>query len=125
VHLFFSNLVTALPHARAGRLRALAVTTANRSQLAPELPTVAESGVPGYDLTNWIGMFAPAATPHPIVRRLNGEMRAILDSPDLRERFRAQGLELVSSTPEEFAAFIRSELAKWRRVVKESGARVG
>ena len=125
VQIFFSNLVTALPHARAGKLRALAVSTAKRSQLAPQLPTVAESGVPGYDLTNWVGMFAPAATPRPIVLRLNRDIAAILSAADLKDRFRTQGLELVSTTPEAFGAFIRSELAKWRRVVKESGARVG
>ena len=125
VQIFFSNLVTALPHARAGRLRALAVSTAKRSQLAPQLPTVAESGVPGYDLTNWVGMFAPADTPRPIVMRLNRDMGAILNAADLKDRFRVQGLDLVSTTPEAFGAFIRSELAKWRRVVKESGAKVG
>lgn len=125
VQLFFSNLATALPHARAGKLRALAVSTAKRSQLAPELPTVAESGVPGYDLTNWIGMFAPAATPRPIVLRLNRDISAILNAADLKDRFRTQGIDLVSTTPEAFAAFIHAELAKWRKVVKESGAKVG
>ncbi len=124
-HLFFSNLVTALPHSRAGRLRALAVSTAKRSQLAPELPTVAESGVPGYDLTNWVGMFAPAATPRPIVTRLNREMGSILSAADLKQRFGAQGVDLVSTTPEEFGAFIRSEIAKWRKVVKEAGVQAG
>jgi tripartite-type tricarboxylate transporter receptor subunit TctC len=125
VHMFFSNLVTAMPHARSGKLRAIAVSTSKRSQQVPELPTVAESGLPGYELTNWIGMFAPAATPHAIVLRLNRDIAAILGSPDMQERFRLQGLDLVSSTPEEFAAFVRAELAKWRRVVKESGAKVG
>ncbi len=125
VHMFFSNLVTAMPHARSGRLRAIAVSTARRSQQAPELPTIAESGVPGYDVTNWIGMFAPAATPRPIVLRLNHDIAAILNAPEMKERFRAQGVDLVGSTPEAFAAFIRSELAKWRKVVKESGATIG
>jgi len=125
VHLFFSNLVTALPHARAGRLRAIAVSTTKRSAQAPEVPTVAESGLPGYDMTNWIGVFAPAATPRAIVVKLNREIVAILEAPDLKERFRTQGLDLVGSTPEAFAAFIRSELAKWRKVVKDSGAKVG
>jgi len=125
VQMFFSNLVTALPHARAGRLRALAVSTAKRSQLMPELPTIAESSVPGYEMTNWVGVFAPAATPRPIVLRLNREITAILNAPDLKERFLAQGVDLAGSTPEKFAAFVRSELAKWRKVVKESGATVG
>ena len=125
VQMFFSNLLTAMPHVRSGRLRALAVSTAKRSPQVPELPTMAEAGVPGYEMTNWIGMLAPAATPRAIVLRLNRDIAAILGAPDMKERFRAQGLDLVSSTPEEFAAFIRSELAKWRKVVKESGARVG
>jgi tripartite-type tricarboxylate transporter receptor subunit TctC len=125
VHLFFSNLVTALPHARAGKLRAIAVSTTKRSAQAPEVPTVAESGLPGYDMTNWIGMFAPAATPRAIVVKLNSEIVAILGAPDLKERFRTQGVDLVGSTPEAFAAFIRSELAKWHKVVKDSGAKVG
>lgn len=125
VHLFFSNLVTAMPHARSGRLRAIAVSTAKRSQQAPELPTIAESGVPGYEVTNWIGMLAPAATPRAIVLRLNRDIAAILNASDMKENFRAQGMDLVSSTPEEFAAFIRSEMTKWRRVVEESGAKIG
>jgi tripartite-type tricarboxylate transporter receptor subunit TctC len=125
VQMFFSNLVTAMPHARSGRLRVIAVSTAKRSQQAPELPTIAESGVPGYDVTNWIGMLAPAATPRAIVLRLNRDIVAILAAPDLQERFRAQGVDLAGSTPEAFAAFIRSELAKWRKVVMESGATIG
>ena len=123
--MFFSNLVTAMPHARAGRLRAIAVSTAKRSQRVPELPTIAESGVPGYEMTNWIGMFAPAATPRPIVLRLNRDITSILATADLRERFLEQGVDLAGSTPEEFAAFVRSELAKWRKVVKDSGATIG
>lgn len=125
VHMFFSNLVTAMPHARSGKLRAIAVSTAKRSPQAPELPTIAESGVPGYEVTNWIGMLAPAATPRAIVLKLNREIVAILNAPDMKERFRTQGVDLVGSTPDEFAAFIRSELAKWRKVVDESGAKVG
>jgi tripartite-type tricarboxylate transporter receptor subunit TctC len=125
VHMFFSNPVTAMPHARSGKLRAIAVSTAKRSQLAPELPTIAESGVPGYDMTNWIGMLAPAATPRAIVLRLNRDIVTILNAPEMKERFRAQGIDLVGSTPEAFAAFIRSELAKWRKVVEASGARIG
>ena len=125
VHMFFSNLVTAMPHARSGKLRAIAVSTAKRSPQAPELPTIAESGVPGYEMTNWVGMLAPAATPRAIVLKLNREIVAILNAPDMKERFRTQGVDLVGGTPEEFAAFIRSELAKWRKVVKDSGAKVG
>lgn len=123
VHMMFSNLLTAMPHARAGKLRALAVSSARRSPQVPELPTVAEAGVPGYDITPWYGVFAPAGTPRAIVARLNREIGAILNAPDMKERFRAQGVDLVSSTPEEFAALIRSEIPKWRKVVQESGAK--
>lgn len=123
VHMMFSNLLTAMPHARAGKLRALAVSSARRSPQAPELPTVAEAGVPGYDITPWYGVFAPAGTPRAIVARLNREIGAILGAQDMKERFRAQGVDLVSSTPEQLAALIRSEIPKWRKVVQESGAK--
>ena len=125
VHLFFSNLATPMAHARSGKLRVIAVSTAKRSQHAPDVPTIAESGVPGYDVTNWIGFLAPAATPRAVVQRLNRDIVAILDAEPLRERFRAQGIDLVSSTSDEFATFIRAEYSKWRRVVRESGASAG
>ena len=125
VQMMFSNLLTAMPHAKAGRLRALAVSTAKRSPQAPELPTVAESGVPGYDITPWYGIFAPAGTPKAIVMKLNREVVQIVNATETKERFRTQGIDLVTSSPEEFAALIRSEIPKWREVVKKSGARVG
>lgn len=125
VQMFFSNLLTGMPHARAGKLRVIAVSTGQRSPQAPELPTVAEAALPGYDMTNWIGVFAPAGTPRAIVLRLNRDIAAILNAPEMKERFRAQGMTLATSTPEEFAAFIRSEISKWRKVVKDSGAKVG
>lgn len=125
VHLMFSNLLTAMPLVRAGKLRALAISSAQRSPQAPELPTVAEAGVRGYDLTPWYGMLAPARTPRSIIARLNREIGAIVSAPDLQERFRSQGIDLVASTPEAFAALIRSEIPKWREVVKKSGARPG
>jgi tripartite-type tricarboxylate transporter receptor subunit TctC len=125
VQMMFSNLLTAGPHARAGKLRGLAVTTAKRSPQAPELPTVAESGVPGYDLTPWYGLLLPAGTPRAIVTRLNREIGGILTAPDMVERFRTQGIDLVTSTPEGFSALIKSEIPKWRSVVKESGATAG
>lgn len=125
VQMMFSNLLTAMPHAKAGKLRAIAVSSGKRSAQAPDLPTVAESGVPGYDLTPWYGLFAPSGTPRAIVTRLNRETDRILNAPDVRERFRLQGVDLVTSTPEEFAALIRKEIPKWREVVKKSGAKVG
>ncbi|MGQ0522547.1 MAG: Bug family tripartite tricarboxylate transporter substrate binding protein [Betaproteobacteria bacterium] len=125
VQMMFSNLLTAMPHAKAGKLRAIAVSSGKRSAQAPDLPTVAESGVAGYDLTPWYGLFAPSGTPRAIVTRLNRETDRILNAPDVRERFRLQGVDLVTSTPEEFAALIKKEIPKWREVVKKSGARVG
>ncbi|MDB5810773.1 MAG: hypothetical protein JWN94_2895 [Betaproteobacteria bacterium] len=120
----FDNIVTTLPLARAGKLRALAVTTAKRSRVATDLPTIAESGVPGYDANAWFGVFAPAGTPDAVIGRLQNEISKILKQPDIRERFLALGGEPVGSTPEQFAAFYRSEVAKWAKVVKESGAQI-
>ena len=125
VQMMFSNLLTAMPHAKAGRLRALAVSSGKRSTQAPDLPTVAESGVTGYDLTPWYGLFAPARTPRAIVLRLYQETDRILNAPELKERFQAQGVDLTTSTPDEFTALIRKEIPKWRDVVKKSGATVG
>jgi len=106
---------------RAGRLRALAVSTAQRSPLAPELPTVAEAGVPGYEFSGWFGIFAPAATPREIVNKIAAAAVKAVQSPDLRERLSQQGFMAVASGPEQFAAFFRGEVAKWARVVKEGG----
>jgi len=125
VQMMFSNLLTAGPHARAGKLRAIAISSGKRSPQAPELPTIAESGVPGYDLTPWYGVLFPAGTPRPIVMRLNQEIGGILTTPEMVERFRTQGIDLVTSTPEAFAALIKSEIPKWRKVVKDSGATAG
>ena len=125
VQMMFSNLLTAGPLAKAGKLRGLAISTAKRSPQAPELPTVAESGVPGYDITPWYGVLFPAATPRAIVLRLNQEIGGILTTPEVAERFRVQGIDLVTSTPEAFAALIKAEIPKWRKVVKESGATAG
>lgn len=125
VQVMFSNLLTATPHARAGKLRAIATSGAKRSPQAPELPTVAESGVPGYDLTPWYGVLLPAGTPRAIVMRLNREIGDILTHPEMADRFRAQGIDLATSTPEAFAALIKSEIPKWRKVVRDSGATAG
>jgi tripartite-type tricarboxylate transporter receptor subunit TctC len=120
----FDNIVTTLPLSKAGRLRALAVTTAKRSSAAPDIPTVAEAGVPGYDANAWFGVFVPAGTPQAVVNRLSAEIAKIVKLPEVRERFLALGAEPVGSTPGEFAAFFRNEVEKWGRVVKTSGARV-
>ncbi|MBI3052910.1 MAG: tripartite tricarboxylate transporter substrate binding protein [Betaproteobacteria bacterium] len=120
----FENIVTTLPLARAGKLRAFAVTTIKRSRAADDIPTLAESGVPGYDANAWFGVFVPAGTPPAVINRLHAEISRILKIPEIRDRFRALGAEPAGTTPGEFAAFFRSEVAKWAKVVKESGAQV-
>jgi|KBSMisStaDraftv2_1062788.scaffolds.fasta_scaffold01569_8 tripartite-type tricarboxylate transporter receptor subunit TctC len=120
----FDNIVTTLPLARSGKLRALAVTTQKRSRTAPDIPTIAESGVPGYDANAWFGVFAPAGTPVTVINRLHSEIARIVNLPDIRDRFLALGAEPVGSTPEQFSAFYRKEVAKWAKVVKDSGAQI-
>jgi len=121
VHLYFATISTALPHVKAGKLRALAVTSARRSASAPEFPTVAEAGVPGYEHTSWVGLLAPAKTPRPIVTRLNAESVKIINSPQVKTLMLREGLESVGNTPEEFAAIIKTEIAKWMKLAKVAG----
>ncbi len=111
----------AMPQVRAGRARVLAVTTGKRSTLLPDLPTIGESGLPGFEANNWYGIVVPAKTPQPIVGRLNAEVVKVLNSPGLRETYANQGTEAIPSTPAEFTAYIRSEIAKWGRIVKAAG----
>src|SRR5918996_1582988 len=121
--LLFATMPTVLPHAKAGKLRALATIGAGRSRAAPELPTIGES-LKGFEVNNWIGLFAPAGTPPDIVRRWNGEVMRIMQSPDIKARLPVEGARFSPNTPEQFAAFVKSEIAKWAPVVKASGARV-
>ena len=123
IQLMFDNLASSLAQVRAGKVKALAVTTAKRSALAPELPTIAESGLPGFDINTWFGIFVPAGTPREVVERLHAEFTKALAAPDIREKMLNLGAEPVGSTPEEFAAYIRSEADKYARVIKASGAR--
>ncbi len=123
VHLMFSTMPPALPHVKDGKLRALAVTSAKRSPATPELPTVAEAALPGFEANTWHGVVLPAGAPVAIIARLNREIVAILHLPEVVERLSGQGAEPVGSTPEEFAAYIRSETVKWAKVVHESGAK--
>lgn len=125
--LMFDNLASAAANIRAAKLRAFAVTTAARSPSFPELPTMAEAGgreLAGFDVTTWFGVFAPAGTLAPVVARLNEELRRALVTPEMRERLKAMGAEPAPTSPEQFAAFIRAELAKYEKVVKFSGAKV-
>jgi tripartite-type tricarboxylate transporter receptor subunit TctC len=124
VQMMFSNMLTSMPHVRAGKLRAIGISSPKRSPQAPDLPTIAESGVPGFSAVPWYGVLGPAALPQPIVSELNSEIGRVLALPDMHERFVAQGIDLQASTPEGFAALIRTELVKWRKVVREAGAKV-
>ena len=119
--LMFGNLPTVIQYARGGKLRALAVTGAKRTPAMPEIPTVAESGIPGYEVTNWFGVSAPAKTPRAVVDRLNTEIVRALNIPDLRERLASQGADPVGNTPEQFTAFIQNEIVKWSKVIKAAG----
>jgi tripartite-type tricarboxylate transporter receptor subunit TctC len=121
VSMYFSSLPGALPHVRSQRLRALAVTTLARSSAMPETPALAEAGFPGFDAATWIGAAAPAGLARPIVERLNKEIVDIMRSAEMRERLLSQGADPLSSTPEQFAAYIKSEIAKWAKIVRDAG----
>jgi tripartite-type tricarboxylate transporter receptor subunit TctC len=121
VSLMFDLVLTAAPHVRSGAVRGLAVTSAQRSSALPALPTVAESGVPGYEVSAWFGIFAPAGVPQVAVQRLNAEFVKALQQADLRQRLASQGAEPLTSTPDEFAAYLRSEIDKWAKVVRAAG----
>jgi len=121
VQFMSGDLSTVMPQVRAGKLRALAVTSAKRSSQVPELPTVAEGGVPGFDASGWFGVLAPAATPVEIVTRLNAVIVKGISTPDARERLASLGGDVVGGTPAEFAAFMRADLAKWTKLIKTIG----
>jgi tripartite-type tricarboxylate transporter receptor subunit TctC len=124
VSLMFDQILTALPHVQSGKLRALAVTTAKRSRAVPQIPTIAEAALPGYAVTTWHGLLAPAGTPRETVDRLSTETAKALQSAEILDRFATQGVEPVSSTPEQFAAMMKSELEKWRKVILASGTKL-
>jgi tripartite-type tricarboxylate transporter receptor subunit TctC len=123
INLIFATAASAVPHVQSGKIRALAVTTSKRSRLVPDLPTVAEAGLPGFEANNWYGIVVPAKTPRPIVDRLNKEFVAVLNTPDVKEILFKQGLDAAPSTPQEFGAYIKAETVKWAKVVKASGAK--
>jgi tripartite-type tricarboxylate transporter receptor subunit TctC len=120
----FAITSTALPHIAAGRVRALAVTSRARSPLLPNVPTVAESGMPGFEAVTWFGFAVPTGTPRPIVDRLNVEIGKALAMPDVKQKLSAQGIDVAGGTPEQFGAYMHDEFAKWGQLVKDSGAKV-
>jgi tripartite-type tricarboxylate transporter receptor subunit TctC len=124
VQLMFDNLPSSIAQVKAGKLRPIAVTTLKRSPALPDVPTIAESGLPGYDASSWFGMHAPAGTPKDIISKIHGVVTKSLQAPEMIERLSTQGAQPVGNTPEEFTEFLRVEIAKWARVVKASGARV-
>jgi tripartite-type tricarboxylate transporter receptor subunit TctC len=121
VDVMFDNVPNVIQHVRAGRMKALAVTTKQRSALAPDVPTLDEAGVPGYELSVWFGILAPAGTPRDIVQRLNAEIRRILNSAEVKERILKQGVEVQTGTPEQFDGFVKSEVARWATVIRNAG----
>jgi tripartite-type tricarboxylate transporter receptor subunit TctC len=123
VQLVFATAASAVPHIKTGKIKGIAVTTAKRSGLMPNLPTISESGLKGFDANNWYGLVAPAKTPRPIINRLNSEVTKVLAMPDVKEFLFNQGLDPAPGTPEQFGAYIKSETIKWSKVVKASGAK--
>jgi tripartite-type tricarboxylate transporter receptor subunit TctC len=121
VSMMFADLTTAMPHVKAGTLRAIALTRLQRSALFPELPTMDEAGVTGFELDAWAGVVAPARTPPEIVTQLNGELRKIIDNPDVKAKLKNVGFEAFSSTPDELASFIKLQLDKWGKMVADAG----
>jgi tripartite-type tricarboxylate transporter receptor subunit TctC len=122
VQIMFELMPSAMPHVKSGRMRALAVTSRNRSPVAPELPTVAEAGLPGYEVGSWFGLCAPAATPKAVVDKTNADLNAALGTPETQQRILGLGAQPLNMTPEEFSRFVGAEIAKWSKVVKDSGA---
>jgi len=121
VDLMFSNITAAMPHIKSGKLRALAVTSEQRSRSAPDIPTAIESGVAGYSVTSWYGLLAPARTPQPIVSRLNADVIKVMRLPDMVSRLSGEGAEPSPGTPGEFAALLKAEIAKWGKVIRSAG----
>ena len=124
ISMYFGTTPSTMPHVRTGRLRALGVTTAKRTPAAPGVPTIAESGLPGFEQSAWHGLLAPAGTPEVIITKLHAEVVRALRSPDVAERFAAQGIDVIGSSPAEFAAFIKQDLAKYEKLVKTAGIRI-
>ncbi len=123
VSFMIENMPGTMPYVRAGNLRALAITSPQRSELAPELPTMAEAGVPGYEMSGWNGLFAVKGTPPEIVAKLHSEVAKILRTPEVRQELAALGAEPVGDTPDEFAAFLKADMARWGKIIQDKGIR--
>jgi tripartite-type tricarboxylate transporter receptor subunit TctC len=123
VDFMFNNTLEVLPHLKSGKLRAIAVTSARRTDVLPDVPTVAESGYPGFEATVWWGLLAPAGTPREIVNALQREVTRAMQTAELQERFKGMGAEIVASSPDDFGKFLRTEIDKWARVIKDAGIR--
>ena len=123
LQVMFDAYASSGPFIKDGKVRLLAVTTAQRSQSLPDTPTVAESGLPGYEAMPWLGLVAPAKTPAPVVDKLYAELHEVLKEPEVQDKFRALGLDIIGSKPDEFAAFLRKDIVKWAKVIKDSGAK--
>jgi tripartite-type tricarboxylate transporter receptor subunit TctC len=117
ISLMFPNIVSGLPHVRQGKMRGMAVSSGQRSAIAPEIPTVAESGLPGYEMGSWFGLVAPAGTPAPVIVKLQQETAKALRLPDIKDKLTAQGVEAIGSTPEEFRKFLQAEITRWEKVI--------
>ena len=123
VHLVFIGIPAAAPHIKAGKLRALALAAPQRSSALPDVPTVAEAGLADFEITTWYGVLAPAGTPRPIIARLNAELVKVMHAPELKEKLAATGTDPLTSTPEEFAAYIKREITKWGDVIRKAGVK--
>jgi tripartite-type tricarboxylate transporter receptor subunit TctC len=124
VAVYMSSIQPAMPMLKAGRVRALGVTGSTRIATLPDVPTIAETGLPGYEVTNWYGVMAPAGLPKDILTKLHADLVKAMKQPDVQQRFAAEGGDATPNTPEQFAAFIKNEITKWGKAVRESGAKV-
>ena len=122
--LTFNVITGPLPHVRSGKLRALGVSSSTRAEVAPDIPTIAESGLPGFEVISWYNMFAPAGTPPAIVHRLNAEINRLLQQPDVRDRFSKLGVTPRGGTPEELGKLLQSEIARYAKLIKETGLKI-
>ncbi len=121
VHVIFEPMGTMLPHIRSGKLKSLGITTAKRVQAAPDIPTIAESGLPGFDMSTWYGILVPAGTPPAVIKKLHGELVRITRLPEMKERLTAQGAESVANTPEQFSVIIKNDIQRWSMLIKRAG----